>query len=53
MAGKAAVRKVAEAASERIQGEPVSRAKALLASVIIGVGAAVATFKLLRSGDEP
>jgi len=52
MAGDAAVRKVAEAAGERAQGASVSRTKALLASVIVGIGAAVVTFKLLRSGGE-
>ena len=52
MAKEAAVGKVAEAASERVGGDQVSRPKALLASAIVGVGAAVATFMLLRSGGE-
>lgn len=52
MATDAAVQKVAEAASERVRGGLVSRPKALLASVVVGIAAAVATFKLLRSGDE-
>lgn len=49
MATEAAVGTVAEAAGKRVGGSPVSRPKALLASAIVGVGAAVATYKLLRS----
>jgi len=52
MATEAAVGKVAEATVERVRGGRVSRPKALLASAIVGVGAAVATFMLLRSGGE-
>jgi hypothetical protein len=52
MATEAAVGKVAEATGERVRGGRVSRPKALLASAIVGVGAAVATFMLLRSGGE-
>ena len=52
MATEAAVGKVTEATGERIRGGRVSRPKALLASAIVGVGAAVATFMLLRSGGE-
>ena len=43
---------MAEAAGKRVGGSRVSRPKALLASVIVGVGAAVAAYKLLRSGGE-
>lgn len=52
MAKEAAVGKVAEAASQRVQGGAVSRSKALFAAAVVGIGAAVATFKLLRSGGE-
>ena len=52
MATEAAVGKVAEAAAERVRGVRVSRPTALLASVVIAVGAGVATYKLLRSGGE-
>jgi hypothetical protein len=52
MATEAAVGKVAEAAGERVGDGRVSRATALLASVIIGIGGAVATYKLLRSGGD-
>ena len=52
MAKEAALGKVAEAAGERVRGGAVSRPKALLAALVVGVGAAVATFKLLRSGGE-
>lgn len=52
MAAEAALGKVAEAAGERLQGGVVSRTKALLAATVVGVAAAVATFKLLRSGGE-
>jgi hypothetical protein len=52
MAAEAAVGKVAEAAGKRLQGGVVSRPKALLVAVVIGVAAAVGTFKLLRSGGE-
>jgi hypothetical protein len=43
---------VVEAAAQRARGERVSRTKALLVATVVGVGAAVATYKLLRSGDE-
>jgi hypothetical protein len=52
MAGEAAMGKVAEAGAERLRGGPVSRTSALLASTVVGVGAAVLTYKLLRSGDD-
>lgn len=52
MATGAAVGKVAEATGERVGGGRVSRPKALIASAVVGVGIAVATYKLLRSGDE-
>jgi hypothetical protein len=50
MATEAAMGKVAEAAGERVRGGRVSRPTALLASAIVGVAAAVATYKLMRSG---
>jgi len=52
MAAEAAVGKVAEAAGKRVRGDRVSRTTALLAAAVVGVGAAVATYKLLRSGGE-
>lgn len=52
MVTAAAVGKVAEATDERLSGGRVSRLKALLASAVVGAGAAVATYRLLRSGDE-
>jgi hypothetical protein len=52
VAKEAAVGKVAEAASQRVQGGAVSRSKALFAAAVVGIGAAVATFKLLRSGGD-
>jgi hypothetical protein len=52
MATEAAVGKVVGAAGERVRGGRISRPTALLASVIVAVGAAVVTYKLLRSGGE-
>ena len=52
MATEAAVGKVAKATGQRVGGGRVSRPMALLASAVVGVGAAVATYKLLRSGGE-
>ena len=43
---------VVEAAVQRARGERVSRPKALLVATVVGVGAAVATYKVLRSGGE-
>jgi len=43
---------VLEAAAQRARGERVSRPKALLVATVVGVGAAVVTYKLLRSGGE-
>jgi hypothetical protein len=43
---------VAEAAGKRLGGGQVSRPKALLASVVVGIGVAVAAYKFLRSGAE-
>lgn len=40
-----------EAAAQSAHGRQVSRPKALLVATIVGVGAAVASYKLLRSGD--
>lgn len=50
MAKEAAMGTVAEAAGRRAGGGHVSRPKALLVSAIVGVAAAVATYKVLRSG---
>jgi hypothetical protein len=43
---------VTRAAAERLRGGKVSRPKALLVATVVGVGAAVATYKLLRSGGD-
>jgi hypothetical protein len=43
---------VVDAAAQRARGERVSRPKALFVATVVGVGAAVATYKLLRSGGE-
>jgi Domain of Unknown Function (DUF1206) len=43
---------VVEAVAQRAHGERVSRPKALLVATVVGVGAAVAAYKLLRSGGE-
>lgn len=52
MATEAAMGKVAEAAGERVRGGRVSRPKALFASAVVGICAAVVTYELLRSGGE-
>ena len=52
MAKEAATGLLADAAVERARGGKVSRPKALLVATIVGVGAAVATYKLLRSGGD-
>jgi hypothetical protein len=43
---------VGEAVSQRLQGDEPSRLRALGAAIIIGTGAAVLAYKLLRSGDK-
>jgi len=43
---------VGEAVSQRLQGDEPSRLRALGAAIIIGAGAAVLAYKLLRSGDS-
>jgi hypothetical protein len=48
----AAASTVAEAAGKRLGGGRVSRPKALLASAAVGIGVAVAAYKLLRSGAD-
>jgi len=48
----AAAATVGEAAGARLRGGPVSRPKAVLASALVGLGAAVATYRLLRSGGD-
>jgi hypothetical protein len=52
MATEAALGKVAQAAGERARGARVSRTTALLASLVVAVAAAAATYKILRSGDD-
>lgn len=42
---------VTEALSQRIRGVGPGRLRALLAAAVIGTAAAVATYKLLRSGS--
>jgi hypothetical protein len=47
---------VGEAVTQRLEGDEPSRLRALGAAVIIGVGAGVLAYRLLRSGsddDEP
>ena len=41
-----------EAVRHRLQGEQASRARALGAAIIIGVGAAVLAYRLLRGGAD-
>jgi hypothetical protein len=43
---------VAEAASQRLEEEEASRLRALGAAIIIGVGAAVLAYRVLRGGSE-
>ena len=43
---------VGEAVAKRIQGDEASRLRALGAAVIIGAGAAVVAYKLLRNKPE-
>jgi len=43
---------VGEAVSDRLQGEQASRHRALGAAIIIGFGAAVLAYRLLRSGSD-
>ena len=52
MATEAASAVVTDAATERVGGGKVSRPKALLVATIVGFGAGVATYKLLRSGGD-
>jgi hypothetical protein len=44
---------VGEAVSQRLEGDEPSRLRALGAAVIIGAGAAMLAYRLLRSGTEP
>ena len=46
------MRTVAETAGKRAGGARISRPKALVAAAVVGVGIAVAAYKLLRSGGE-
>jgi hypothetical protein len=41
---------VGEAVNQRLEGEEPSRLRALGAAIIVGVGAAVVAYRLLRSG---
>jgi hypothetical protein len=44
---------VGEAVSQRVEGDEASRLRALGAAIIIGVGAAVIAYRLLRNaGDD-
>jgi hypothetical protein len=43
---------VAEAVADRAAGESSSRTRAFVAAIIIGVGAAVLGYRLLRSGSD-
>jgi hypothetical protein len=44
---------VTDAAVQRASGRRPSRARSLLAAAVVGAGAAVMTYRLLRSGGEP
>jgi hypothetical protein len=46
---EAATEQVKEAAGDRVAGESPSPPRALLVALIVGIGAAAATYKLLRS----
>jgi hypothetical protein len=48
----ARVETVRDAATQRAAGDEPSRFKSLLASAIVGVAAAIATYRLLRSGTS-
>jgi hypothetical protein len=43
---------VEEAVSQRVSGDDPSRLRALGAAIIIGFGAAVVSYRLLRSGGD-
>jgi hypothetical protein len=43
---------VGEAVSDRLQGNEASRLRALGAAIIIGAGAGVLAYRLLRSGSR-
>jgi hypothetical protein len=51
MAASAAFEAVAPAVAERLRGEQPSRGRAVIAAAAIGVAAAVATYRLLRSAS--
>ena len=46
-----AIRTVGKTAMKRVSGSGVGVLRAQAASAIVGLGAAVATYRLLRSGD--
>jgi hypothetical protein len=48
----APIRAVGKAATERITGLGPGRARAFAAATVTGTAAAVATYKLLRSGSQ-
>jgi hypothetical protein len=43
---------VGEAVTERLEGDEPSRLRALGAAIVIGAGAAVLAYRLLRSGGS-
>jgi hypothetical protein len=47
-----AVESAAETVGKRLAGERPGRFRSLLIATGVGVGAAVLTYKLLRSGDD-
>jgi hypothetical protein len=51
MAGGTALRTVGKAASDRIRGDRPGPFRAFAAAAVVGVVSAVATYRLLRSGD--
>jgi hypothetical protein len=53
MATTAAVEAAAPALVDRARGQQSSRPRALLAATVVGTAAAVATYRLLRSGSPP
>jgi hypothetical protein len=43
---------VGDTVSQRVQGEDPSRIRAFIAAIIIGIGAAVLAYKLLRKASS-
>lgn len=52
MASSTAVKAVAPAVAERIQGEQPSRVRALVAATAVGAAVAVVAYRLLRSAPS-